>query len=401
MRIEQGHNAGAQALAAPSVAGVQDLSGSSVARVLAFLVAFTCVMPLSGCSLLRRRQTVQFPPPQVFQQDPTLPQIVDRVNRSLRITRLQSDNLTVSGPDMPTSLNGHIKWERPYNFKLEASLPFLGTALSAGSNEEMFWLQTQVPSPPSLYYARHDEFIQQQGPRTILPVSPLWLREAMGVIELDPTLPHEGPFLLPNDQLEVRTVIALDNNNPQNVYRRYIRINRRTGVIEETLLYDHTKRLIAQSKMSGHEYHSSVDYSLPRKAIIQLLPAGNPPISFTVEVGFYLINQDTGAVDSFVMPDSRGLVTVNIAAATLPTGGSPASHPALNGASSGTLAPGVSGGYGPAQPGLDYRRQQAVPMGRSASFSSPAATPAYSQPPAYTASGKPANQRFDFNRYRR
>lgn len=346
---------------------------------------------------------MQFPPPQVFQQDPTLPQIVDRVNRSLRITRLQSDNLTVSGPDMPTSLNGHIKWERPYNFKLEASLPFLGTALSAGSNEEMFWLQTQVPSPPSLYYARHDEFNRQQGPRTILPVSPLWLREAMGVIELDPTLQHEGPFLLPNDQLEIRTTIV-GGNNPQNVYRRHIRINRRTGVIEETLLYDHTKRLIAQSKMSGHEYHSSVDYSLPRKAIIQLLPAGNPPISFTVEVGFYLINQDTGAVDSFVMPDSRGLVTVNIAGATLPLSGSPSSSPPLSGATSSSVPPGLPGGYAAPNAGLSYGRQQAVPFGRSASFSSPAATnspPVFSQPPAYKASAMSANQQFDFSRYRR
>ncbi|MEM7559230.1 MAG: hypothetical protein AAF394_08905, partial [Planctomycetota bacterium] len=189
-----------------------------------------------------------------------------------------------------------------------------------------------------------------------------------------------------------------------NVYRRHIRINRRTGVIEETLLYDHTKRLIAQSKMSGHEYHSSVDYSLPRKAIIQLLPAGNPPISFTVEVGFYLINQDTGAVDSFVMPDSRGLVTVNIAGATLPMSGSQGTNPPLSGATSGRLPPGLPGGYGTPNPGLGYRSQQAVPFGRSASFSSPAATtapPIYSQPPAYKASAKSANQQFDFNRYRR
>jgi len=153
--------------------------------------------------------------------------------------------------------------------------------------------------------------------------------------------------------------------------------------------------------MSGHEYHSSVDYSLPRKAIIQLLPAGNPPISFTVEVGFYLINQDTGAVDSFVMPDSRGLVTVNIAGANFPMSGSASSGPPMSGSTSGSLPPGLSGGYGTPNPGLGYRSQQAVPFGRSASFSSPAATtspPVYSQPPSYKAS---ANQQFDFNRYRR
>lgn len=230
------------------------------------------------------------------------------MNNSLQITRLQSDNLTVSGPDMPTNLSGKVKWERPYNFRLEAGLPLMGNVLAAGSNSEMFWLKTQMPSPPTLYYARHDEFDRQTGPRAILPVSPLWLREAMGVVELDPSMPHDPPILRPDGRLEVRSMIPSSHGS----YRRHIVLNPSTGVMEQTLLYNQVGKLVAIAEQSDHEYHAKIDYSLPRKVDIQLLPDSGQKIVFSVQVGFYLINQDTGAIDDFALPEARGLTAVDL-----------------------------------------------------------------------------------------
>ena len=277
-------------------------------QFLMWLVLFVC----GGATCAKRETISELQPPVVFTNQPGLEDITQHINRSLALTRLESNTLTVSGPDLPTKLRGNMKWVRPHNFMLEAYLgtKLMGTALAAGSNSEMFWMQTQ--SPPTLYYASHADFENQAGPRHILPVSPLWLREALGVVELDPELVHQDPIARADGKLEIRSLIP----SPRGSYRRHIVLDANTGVIEQTLLYNHLGKLVAVAQQSEHEYYAAIDYSLPHRVDIQLQPDEGPIISFTVEIGFYLINE-SGEVtaDEFQLPDARGLSTVNLAQA--------------------------------------------------------------------------------------
>ncbi len=265
----------------------------------------------TGATCARKRTISEFAPPVVFSQTPTLEQLMAHANRSLAIERIESNTLTISSPDIMAKLSGNMQWERPHNFSLQAYIGsrVLGTALAAGSNSEIFWLQTQTPPPATLYYARHDEFETQPGPRRILPVSPLWLREALGIVEFDPTFEHEGPLVRTDGKLEVRSLIP----SPRGAYRRVVIFAPSTGAIEETVLYDQSGKLVARAQQSEHEYYSAIQGSLPHKVIMQLQPDEGPAMSFTIDVGLFLINQAGNAqTTAFTLPDATGLSTIDL-----------------------------------------------------------------------------------------
>ncbi len=259
----------------------------------------------------------EFAPPVVFTSPPTLEQLIEFENRSLAIERIESNTVTISSPEMGgQKISGDIQWERPYNFAIRAyfgSRAF-GTALAAGSNQEEFWLQQS--SPPTLYFARHDAFDAQPGPRHILPVSPLWFREAMGIVEFSPSWQHDGPHLRTDGKLEVQSWIP----SARGSYRRVLAFDPKTGAVSETTLYDPDGRMVARALQSQHEYYSAIGYSLPHKVIVQLqsddLPGQGPSIenlSFTMEIGFYSINQPSNARSSpFIKPDATGMTQVDL-----------------------------------------------------------------------------------------
>ena len=265
----------------------------------------------TGATCARKRTISEFAPPVVFSQTPTLEQLMTHANQSLAIQRIESNTLTISSPDIMAKLSGNMQWERPHNFSLQAYIGsrVLGTALAAGSNSEIFWLQTQTPPPATLYYARHDDFETQPGPRRILPVSPLWLREALGIVEFDPTFEHEGPLVRTDGKLEVRSLIP----SPRGSYRRVVIFAPSTGAIEETVLYDQSGKLVARAQQSEHEYYSAIQGSLPHRVIVQLQPDEGPTMSFTIDVGLYLINQASNAqTTAFTLPDTTGLSTIDL-----------------------------------------------------------------------------------------
>ena len=69
------------------------------------------------------------------------------------------------------------------------------------------------PSRQATYYCRHDQFAASPV-RKNLPIDPYWLIEAFGIAELDPALPHQGPFRLPGGQLEIRTIRGRPKGRP-------------------------------------------------------------------------------------------------------------------------------------------------------------------------------------------
>ncbi|MCA9132197.1 MAG: hypothetical protein KDA45_03550, partial [Planctomycetales bacterium] len=239
---------------------------------------------VAGGATCARRQTIaEFAPPRIFETPPTLEELATQINHSLAVQRIESNTLSISSPDVVGRLSGSLAWERPHNFQLQA---YMGTKafgiFKAGSNSEMFWLQRQVPSP-TLFYAKHDEFESQLGPRTMLPVSPLWLREALGVVEIDPALHHNGPNARPDGKLEIETFIP----SPRGPYRRVLVLDAQYSTIEQTLLYNQVGKLVAIAQQSEHQYYSAIDWSLPHKVDVQLQPDDGPPWAFSVAVEFY------------------------------------------------------------------------------------------------------------------
>ena len=267
---------------------------------------------VTGGATCAKRRPLQneFLPPVVFETTPSLAELTERVNQSLQIQRLGSNTLTISSPEISTKLSGTFTWERPHKFTLEAfpGTRALGVVLAAGSNEEMFWMQTQFPPPPTIYYARHDDFEGMSGPRMVLPVSPLWLREALGVVEIDPQGIHEQPQVRSDGKLELASYIPA----PRGAYRRVLVMAPATATVEQTKLYDHTGKLVAIAQQSDHSYYAAIDFSLPHNVIVQLHPDSGPPMSFTIEVGRYMLNEDASSAQ-FSPPDASGLSTVNLA----------------------------------------------------------------------------------------
>ena len=265
----------------------------------------------SGATCARNRSAIpEFRPPNVFAAGgPTLAELIDQTNRSLGIDSLSSNNLTIDSPDLAYKLSGNFRWERPHNLQLQTKLfsSAMGTPLAAGSNSELFWLQTQRPTP-TVYFASHNEFESQPGPRHVLPVSPLWLREAFGIVELDPRGQHEGPTVRADGKLQVTSFIP----SPRGDYRRVLVMSPLSGTIEETMLYNQDRRLVAHARLSDHQYYAAIDWSLPHRIQVQLQPDVGEPLSFTVAVGFYLINDSAKGTGQFAFPDTTGLTTVDL-----------------------------------------------------------------------------------------
>lgn len=290
------------------------------------LILFCVCFVSGGATCAKRRPPSDFQPPIVLRETPTLQQLIDHTNQSLAVQRIESTSLTITSPGLTGQLVGNLQWERPHNFNLQAYLGnrLMGTALAAGSNRDVFWLQTKIPPPATLYYARHDDFESQLGPRHILPVSPLWLREALGIIEFDPSFEHKGPTIRSDGRLVVSSFIP----SPRGPYRRVVVFAPNTFVVEETTLYDQSDKLVARAQLSESEYFSAIKTSLPHRVIVELIPDDGNTLSFTIDVGFYLLNQPaSNQTTAFTMPDSTGLSTVDLVQANAQIGQSAVTVP--------------------------------------------------------------------------
>jgi hypothetical protein len=278
--------------------------------VLALLL-LTSLFPCGGATCARRKTISEFTPPVVFQEKPSLEQLITQINRNQAIERLSSTSVTLSSPDATGSLTGNLSWRRPMDLRLQAypGTRLLGNAIDAGSNADAFWLQTQMGGPPTLYYARHDQFEMQLGPRRVLPVSPLWIREALGIVEFDPDLPHEGPIARADGNVEIRSLIP----SPRGDYRRVVVVEPTRATLRELWLYDPWGRMVARASQSEHQYYSAIDANLPHRVDLQLQPNEGPVMSLTIRVYSYAINQPSGDETlRYVMPDPTGISVVDL-----------------------------------------------------------------------------------------
>jgi hypothetical protein len=246
------------------------------------------------------------PMPRVLPPSPTLEQVIDVVNRnSSQIRSFSANRASLSGPGFP-SLGTSIAFERPLRFRLRAGTGLTGTELDLGSNDELFWFWMHRNEPQAVYYCRHDQFASSPARQTV-PFEPQWLIEALGIAEFDPALPHQGPFPLPNDRLQIRTI----RETPDGPVTKITVIDGSQGWVLEQHLYDARRRLLASSVATRHRRDPLSGLVMPGVVTIHCPQA---QMSMQIDLGNVEINRLSGDPASlWSMPNYPNAPLVNLA----------------------------------------------------------------------------------------
>jgi len=251
-----------------------------------------------------RRRGLEPPIERVLPPTPTLGQVIDAVNRNnCQIRDFQTTEATLSGPGFPT-LRANVAYERARRFRLRAD-SVLGPELDLGSNEERFWFWIKRQDPPTVYYCRHDQFAYCPL-RQSIPVEPTWLIEALGVAEFDPALPHQGPYPLAGDRLEIRTI----RESPAGPSIKATVVDAKYGWIVEQRMYDSQGRLIARATAEGHRQDPLSGLIMPTVVKVE-----SPPTQFSMQVdlGHVQINRGFGNPgELWTMPHYEGAALVDL-----------------------------------------------------------------------------------------
>ncbi len=250
-------------------------------------------------------------------------QVIEVVNRNnSQIQSFSTNRATLSGPGFPT-LRASVAFQRPGRFRLRAETGLTGAELDLGSNDELFWFWMRRNQPPAVYYCRHDQFAVSQA-RQMVPFEPAWLIEALGVAELDPGLPHQGPMFLPNNRLRIDTIL----NTPGGPLTKVTIIDGSQGWILEQHLYDARRRLLAKSVATGHRRDPLTTLVMPTVVEINCPPA---QLAMRIDLGNVEINRLSGdAAALWSMPNYPNTPLVDMADPNFRPPGAPAQAAATN-----------------------------------------------------------------------
>ena len=173
---------------------------------LLLLVGLTAA---SGASCPQMVQRYTMPRPRALPPSPTLDQVIAVVNgNSSQIRSFVSNFATITVPEAPT-LRASVAMERPHRLRLRAETTLTGPEVDVGSNDELFWFWFRRDPQHAEYFCRHDQFARSNA-RRMVPIAPADLADALGLVEFDPALPHQGPVTRPDGRLEVRTIRETD-----------------------------------------------------------------------------------------------------------------------------------------------------------------------------------------------
>ncbi len=269
---------------------------------LAALMA-TCA---AGCSWFAwLGQPFGPPEPRVLPPSPTIVQVIEAVNRNnSQIHSFIANQAMLRSPGQP-SLQASLAFERPGRLRLRASTGFTGTELDLGSNDELFWFWIRRDQRPAVYYCRHDQFAACPA-RSMLPIEPEWLMEALGTAELDPGLPYQGPIPLPGDRLQITST----RETPNGPTTKATIIDAGQGWILEQRIYDAQGRLRAVSVASGHRRDPLTGLVMPSAVRIDVPLA---QFSMQLDLGNVQINQPPAdPAELWSMPSYPGYPTVDL-----------------------------------------------------------------------------------------
>lgn len=283
---------------------------SSCWQIQLALILITVMLTQSGCQLMGRFNRQAPAPPVILKETNSLAHLITTLNaQSAKINQLKTD-VRVSMEGAP-AMRGTLSVERPKRMRLKASVAGI-SALDVGSNDEQFWIWTQVAmpgQPPTLMYARHVEF-ETSPIRRQIPLDPAWLIDGLGLTEFRPSDRHEGPFSRPEDHfIEIQTFRQTATG--QNV--RVAVIDPQTGLIMQQSFYDQSGNLIAYLDSRKYKFIPEKGVSLPQHLKLYVFDDRGQTTTLTVDTGDYSINVLYGAPDRlWSMPNPAGVNKINL-----------------------------------------------------------------------------------------
>lgn len=269
--------------------------------VAILLVGFACG---AGCPQFTQPVDPMYQAPVVFNAPPTMEQLMAQVNlNTQRVQSLESTGATLGLAGFP-SIRAQIYMMPPTKFRMIGETALTGQLLDLGSNAEEFWVWGRGFNSPGLMYARHDEFNQTMA-KTMLPVEPSWVAQAMGLARFDPNDLHQGPFPTASGNYEIRTTM----NSSAGQITKVTVIDKQYGYVIEQHMYDGAGQPIASALASNFRYDPSYQVSLPYKVDIRLPKSG---MDFSISVIGYRINQLTEGTGTFTRPRRPDVPEINL-----------------------------------------------------------------------------------------
>jgi hypothetical protein len=275
------------------------------------LLALLSMLP--GCAWLRSFQPVSMGPPApvLINQTATLDQVIGAVNaNTARVQSYSSSAARISTPGLP-ALSANIVAAGPKQFRLRADTIITGTEVDLGSNNEEFWFWMKRSQPPALYYSSHDKFAAS-AVRTVLPIEPTWLVEALGMPTFTADAQHSGPRLVRENQLEIRS----DVQRPSGNLVKITVIDATRGWVLEQHVFTPQGVKLASAIGRNHRFDPVTQVSLPTQVDV-LIPQAQ--LNLKIDVSDYQINRMVGDPNQiFARPSYEGVAAIDLGSMPAP-----------------------------------------------------------------------------------
>lgn len=272
----------------PTLLPRERYSFSRLLRLSLLLMTACCSLCLGGCQIFTRFRNEPLKVPVVLDKSASLDQLLAAVRgQSERVNQIKTD-VRVTAPGSPT-LRGDLQIERPDRLRLQAGvLGISDLGFDLGSNQENFWIwkKAALPGdPPTLFYASHSGY-QQSVLREHLQLQPLWLVDALGLIDFHPDDQHTGPFPRPDGRVEIRSF----STSASRPAVRVAVVDPAKATVNQQSFYDREGKLLAYLNSVQHQYYPEHQVSLPQRVEIYIAGPDGKTNKLTVDSGKYLIN---------------------------------------------------------------------------------------------------------------
>jgi hypothetical protein len=161
---------------------------------------------------------------------------------------------------------------------LTAGTGVSGQELDVGSNDELFWMWVKRNQSPGVYFCRHDQFASSSI-RQVMPIEPVWLLAAIGMVDIEPASVFDGPLVRGDGRVELRTWLPSATGR----LPRVIVIDARRALVTEQYVYDAAgTTLLASAVAESHHYDHMAQVAIPERVMVRLPTAG---LAFKIDLG--------------------------------------------------------------------------------------------------------------------
>ena len=267
----------------------------------------------SGCGWLRSFRPVSMGPqaPMVINETATLDQVMGAVNsNTARVQSYNSSAAGISTPGLP-ALRANVVASGQRQFRLRADTILTGPEVDLGSNDQEFWFWMKRSQPPALYFSNHEQFANS-AVRSVLPIEPTWLVEALGMMYFTTEAQHSGPRVVRPGQLEIRS----DVQRPSGALVKITVVDATRAWVLEQHVYNAQGERIASAVGRNHRFDPTTQVSLPTLVDVQIPQA---ELNLRIDVSDYQINRMMGDPQQiFARPNYEGVPAIDLGSLPAP-----------------------------------------------------------------------------------